>query len=75
MHPFFILIPGNGTTRIASLIPLQGIRQHARKRPDTEVVRGERTEHQTAAHGEAVQVTRDVHRGHGHLLVGEIISR
>ena len=75
MHPFFILIPGNGTTRIASLIPFQGVAQHSRHRPDTEVVRGEWAEYQTATHGKAVQVARDVYRSHGHLLAGKIITR
>ena len=54
---FFILIPSNGTTRIASLIPFQRIAQHARYRSDTEVVRCEWSEYQTATHGKTVQVS------------------
>ena len=57
-------IPSNSAACIASLIPLQGIRQHAGKGTDTEVVRSERTEHQTTAHGEAMEVTGNVHGSH-----------
>ena len=70
----FFLIPSNRTTRIASLIPLQGIRQHTGECSDTEVVGSKRTEHQTTTHGKAVQVTGDVHGCHCHFLLGEIIT-
>ena len=70
-----MLVPSNCTTRIASLIPLQGIGQHAGKGTDAEVVRCERTEHQTATHGETVEVTSDVDGGHGHLLLREVVTR
>ena len=69
------LIPSNGTTRIASLIPLQGIGQHAGERTDAEVVRRERTEHQATTHGEAMDVAGNVDRSHGHLLLREVITR
>ena len=42
------LIPSNRTTRIASLIPLQGIGQHTGVGTDREVIRSKRTEHQSA---------------------------
>ena len=69
------LIPGNGTTRIASLVPLQGVGQHSGERTDTEVVRCKRTEYQTAAHGKAMEVTRYVDSSHRHLLLREIVTR
>ena len=59
-----ISIPRNRTTRITTLIPLQGIRQHTGVGTDREVVRGERTEYQTTTHVEAMQVTRNVQRRH-----------
>ena len=69
------LIPSYGTTRIASLIPLQSIGQHAGERTDAEVVRRERTEHQATTHGEAMEVAGNVDRSHGHLLLREVITR
>ena len=68
-------IPSNSTTRIASLIPFQGIGKHRRKGTNTEIVRSERTEYQATTHGETVEVATDVHRSHGHLLLREVITR
>ena len=68
-------IPSDRTTRIASLVPLQGIGEHAGNGTDAEIVRSERTEHETTTHGEAVEVATDVHRSHGHLLLREVVTR
>ena len=68
------LIPSNRTTRIASLIPLQGIGQHTGVGTDREVIRSKRTEHQSATHIKAVQVTGNVQGCHRHLLGGKVVS-
>ena len=69
-----LIVPPDGTTCITTLIPLQCIGQHTREGTDTEVIRSKRTEHQTAAHGKAVQIARDIHRCHGHLLLCKVVT-
>ena len=69
-----VLIPSNRTTRIASLIPFQGISQHAGKRTNTEIIRRKRSKYQAAAHGETVQVAGNVYRSHRHLLLSKVIT-
>ena len=56
----YLLVPIHRTTRIASLIPLQGISQHTGIGTNTEVIGSKGTEYQTAAHIETVQVTADI---------------
>ena len=71
----FLLIPSNGTTRITSLIPFQGIGKHSGQGTDAEVVRSKRTENHTTTHRKAVQISRDVNCSHGHLFLGKIVTR
>lgn len=68
------LIPSYGTTRVASLIPFQGIGQHTGLCTNTEIIGSDGAEYQAAAHFETVHVATDVDGCHRHFLRVEVVT-